>query len=374
VGSLLRLNFPGASQVGWGAVEVLGQEAAALGSRALLVTGRNALREAGITDRLVGLLGASGVETVLFEEVPPEPELDAVDAARRHVREHRCDLVVEAGGGSAMDVGKVAAALAHEDAPAALFLAGRPITRAGLPHVAVATTSGTGAEVTRNGVIVDADKGVKKSIRGDGVMPTVSVTDPQLTLSCPPRVTAAAGMDALVQAIESFFSVHAVPATEALSLGAVRLIVGALPTAFEDGSDREARSAMAAGSYMAGLALGSARLGAVHGLAHPLGLCFDLPHGVVCAALMPPVLELNRPAAPGKYEALREALGGDPLRIIDGMLERLDLPRTLGPEPDAVWQQRTVDYAVSSGSAKANPAPVDEEFVRTVLDRVCHPA
>ncbi len=371
MGGSLRLSFPGVSHVGRGSVNALEREAPALGSRALLVTGRKALRQAGITQRLISLLEAGGLEVVPFEEVPPEPDLAAVDAARQRAREAGCDLFVEAGGGSAIDVGKVAAALAGEKAPTAAFHRGRDIARPGLPHIAIATTAGTGAEVTRNGVITDPEAQVKKSIRHDGVMPTVSITDPELTLSCPPGLTAASGMDALVQAIESFFSVHAIATTEALSLGAVRLAVGSLEAAFRDGQDVEARSAMSEASYMAGLALGSAGLGAVHGLAHPAGLCYGLPHGVVCAVLMPPVLESNARTAPEKHDRLREAMGGDPLELLRGLLEGLDLPRSLGPYPDADWERRIIDYAVSSGSGKANPTPVNDDYVRDVLRAVC---
>jgi alcohol dehydrogenase class IV len=366
----LRLNFPGVSHVGPGCIEVLGEEASGLGSRALLVTGRTALRRAGITDRLGDLLRNAEIEVVLFERVPPEPDVGTVDAARERIGESRCDLVVEAGGGSAMDVGKVAAALAHEDGPTAEFHGGRTITRPGLPHVAIATTAGTGAEVTRNGVITNPETKLKKSIRGDGVMPTVSITDPELTLSCPPDVTAAAGMDALVQAIESFFSVKAIPTTEALSLRAAELIALNLSPAFENGQNLPARAAVSEGSYMAGLALGSARLGAVHGLAHPVGLCYGRPHGVVCAALTPPVLERNREAEPAKYEALREAMGGDPVALLRAMNEGFGLPRTLGPPRSAEWEQIILDYALGSGSSAANPVPVDAQFVREILEEV----
>jgi len=371
MGGSLRLIFPATSHVGRGAIESLGPEAARLGSRALLVTGRTALRQTGVMDRITGLLRGCGVEVELFDEVPPEPDVGTVDRARRLIRETGCDLVVEAGGGSALDAGKVAAALAGEDAPTAEFHAGRRVERSGLPHIAVATTSGTGAEVTPNGVITDPAAHLKKSIRGDGVMPTLSITDPDLTVSCPPEVTAAAGMDALVQAIESFLSVHAVPVTEALSLRAAALAASNLKRAFEDGQDVEARQAMSYASYMAGLAMASARLGAVHGLAHPLGLCYGLPHGVVCGALVPPVLERNAPAVPRKFGALRDAMGGDPVRVLRELLDALDLPRRLGPHPDADWERRIMEYALSSGSSRANPVPVDEEYVRQILSQVC---
>ncbi len=376
---VLRLNYPGVSFVGVGAVKALGEQARRLGRRALVVTGRSALREAGVTQRLADLLGAAGVDAVLFEEAPPEPDVATVDAARRLLREEGCDLVVEAGGGSAMDSGKAVAALAGEEAPTAEFHSGRAIERPGLPHVAIATTSGTGSEVTRNSVLTNPETHLKQSLRGDGLMPSVSITDPELTLSCPPDVTAASGMDALVQAIESYFSVNAQPVTEALSLRAAGLIVRHLPAAFEHGRNLEAREAMAQGSYMAGLALGSARLGAVHGLAHPVGLCYGLAHGVVCGVLMPAVLERNLPEAPEKYDELRRALAGatgasgEPVRVLRALLDELDLPQSLGPYPDAEWVRRIVDYAVGSGSSKANPTAVDEEYVLGVLREVCLP-
>jgi len=371
MGDSLRLSFPRASYVGPGTIEALGKEAASLGSRALLVTGRHALREAGITGRLVSLLEAAHVAVELFEQAPSEADVATVDAARAALHERRCDLVVEAGGGSAMDTGKAAAALAFEERPAAAYQTGGEVETRGLPHIAIATTAGSGAEVTRNAVLTDPAARLKGSVRGDGLMPTVSFTDPELTLSCPPEVTAGSGMDALVQAIESFFSVHAVPTTEALSLGAVRLIVEHLPAAFEDGRNRRARAAMSQGSYMAGLALANARLGAVHGLAHPLGLCYGLPHGAICAALMPPVLRLNRAAAPDRYETLRPLMGGDPVERLLGMLDRLGLQRTLGAYPDAAWERDILAYAVAAGSSKANPAPVDSNYVRAVLSEIC---
>jgi len=250
------------------------------------------------------------------------------------------------------------------------FHGDRAMPHRGLPHVAGATTAGTGAEVTRNAVLTDHDANLKKSIRSDTVMPTVSITDPGLTLSCPPGVTASAGMDALVQAIESFCSVHARPTTQALSLGAVRLVAEHLPAAWRDGQDRSARAAVSEGSYMAGLALGSARLGAVHGLAHPLGLLHEMPHGVVCAVLMPHVLRLNRDACPTAYDELTRAMGADPVERLRGLLDELELPRVLGQRPGDEWAERVLGYALASGSSLANPVQVDEAYVRQVLERV----
>ncbi|NLW51507.1 MAG: iron-containing alcohol dehydrogenase [Candidatus Brocadiaceae bacterium] len=370
MGHALKLKFPSACHVGPGAVRALGEEAARLGRRALLVTGRHGLRRAGITERLTTLLQEAGVAVTTFEEVRPEPDVGTVDAARAAIRESECDLVVEAGGGSALDVGKVAAALAGEEAPTAQFHT-QSIESRGLPHVAIPTTSGTGAEATPNGVLTAPGARLKQSIRGAGVLPTVAIVDPDLTLACPPGATAAAGMDALVQGIESYLSVHAIPTTDALALASVRLTSGNLLAVWRDGQDHDARAAMSEGSFLAGLALANARLGAVHGIAHPLGLCLGLPHGVVCGALMPPVLRRNRAAAGAKYEALREAMGGEPVRVLESLLDGLSLPRRLGARPKGEWERIIVDYAVRSGSSRANPVAVSESFVLAVLDEVC---
>jgi len=178
-------------------------------------------------------------------------------------------------------------------------------------------------------------------------------------------------MDALAQAIESYLSVYAIPTTEALSLRAVELIVPNLPVAFEQGEDLEARAALSEGSYMAGLALGSARLGAVHGLAHPVGLVYGLPHGLVCAVLLPRVLERNIKAAAEKYAKLREIVKQDPVQAVENLLDQLDLPHTLGPYPGEDDERLIMDYALKSGSSRANPVPVDEAYVRAILRGAC---
>jgi len=367
----VKLSFPRFAAVGAGSAERLGEEAARLGRRALLVTGRRALRKAGITDRLIRLLGEAGVETELFAEVPPEPDVACVDRARERLRQARCDMVVEAGGGSALDVGKAAAALARAEAPTAEYHAGLEPPAFGLPHLAVPTTAGTGAEATPNSVLIDPGGRVKKSIRGLALLPNACIVDGALTFTCPASVTAASGMDALAQAIESYVSVHAIPATEAFSLEAVRLITPSLPVAHARGDDLAARQSLSEGSFLAGVALANARLGAVHGLAHPLGLMCHLPHGVVCAALLPHVLARNAPAVAQKYSRLREAMGADPLEKLRELLKTLGLPEQLGAYPDADWENRILQYALSSGSSRANPVPVDEGYVRDILRAVC---
>ena len=296
-------NFATVGRVvtGWGAARELGAVAAALGRRALLVTGRSALRAAGITDRLVESLRAGGVRVELFEGVEPEPGVETVDRGREAFERGRCDMVVAAGGGSALDVGKAVAALAAGSAPTREYYSRRPLPSRFAPSVTVPTTSGTGSEVTPVSVLGDASAGLKHSLRGPSLLPAAAVVDAELTVTCPADVTASAGMDALTQAVESYLSRLATPLTDALALHAVELIWLNILAAYQHGEDRSAREAMSYGSLLAGMALANARLGAVHGMAHPIGWRYRLRHGVVCAALLPHVLRFNREAVAEKY-------------------------------------------------------------------------
>jgi len=354
---------------GIGCVACVGKQAAALGARALLVTGRVALRKSGATDKVLCLLRQAGVEATLFEQVEHDPDAATVDAGLGACRERRCDVAIGLGGGSALDAAKAVAALANETAPAADFVLGKPITEPGLPFIAIPTTSGTGAEATKNAVISVRARRLKQSIRAECMMPAAAIVDPELTLSCPPGVTAAAGMDALVQAIEAFTSVHATPLTDALAFDAARRLVPWLPVAWDQGGNIEAREQCACASLEAGMALANARLGAVHGMAHPLGARYGIEHGVVCALLMPHVMRLNRGHVGDKYGRLSDAAGGDIIAVFEELVERFGLRRAL--DGVAIPRQEFAAIAresMPSGSLKANPRKLTEADVVGVLE------
>ena len=361
---------PGRIVFGPGSVRSLGEEAARLGRRPLLVTGRRALALAGITGRVMAILKDAG-DPALFDEVEPEPDVTTVDRCRQALRRHQAGVVVGLGGGSAMDVAKVAAGLAREEAPTRAFHQGRPLAGTGLPTIAVPTTSGTGSEMTNSGVVSDRAAAYKASIRHGSLVPRVALVDPELVLSCPPRVTAASGVDALVQAIESYLSVHATPLTESLSLRAVAELAAALPAVVEHGDRLDLRTRAAWGSAMAGLALSNARLGVVHGMAHPVGVRCGAPHGLVCGVLLPAALEFNRQAAPEKYRALAALVGGDPAAYAMELVPACGLPATL-----AAYGLARADFAaiaeetLESGSTKANPRPVTRADVLALLEQV----
>ena len=355
---------------GWGASADLGRLAAVYGRQALLITGRSALRGARVTERLRNLLRASGVEAGLFDQVQPEPTTDAVDAVREVIRRSRCDVVLAAGGGSVIDVGKAAAALAFETSPTAEYFSLRPVPERGLPFIALPTTAGTGAEVTLNSVLTDPKRGVKESIRGEALMPAVAIVDGELTVACPPDVTAASGLDALTQAIESYWSRGATELTDCLAFHAAELVWANLRKAWRDGRDQSARQALSEGALLAGMALANARLGAVHGVAHPLGLKCRIAHGVVCAAMLPHVMRFNRPAVAAKYDRLAGVMGMDPIEAVERLLDELKLPRRLGPLglraediPEIARQ------SMPSGSLKANPRSATEQDIRDLLSQ-----
>ncbi|MFN3648147.1 MAG: iron-containing alcohol dehydrogenase family protein [Armatimonadota bacterium] len=380
ISSIPRFTFNAPPKLIFGSdsLEQLPGEAARLGRRPLLVTGRS-LRASGTLDRLLAALRDAGLEPRLHEGVPPEPDLDALQACREAGEE--CDSVIAVGGGSVLDIAKGAAALSGRGKSARDYFAGEPVPETGKPLIAVPTTSGTGSEVTWVCVLVDHQTRRKASIRGGAMMPQVALVDPRLTVTCPPHVTAHSGMDAFVQAVESFTSRGANPMTDALSLRAACLTAEWVETAYREPEHREAREAMALGSMLAGLALNTSRLGLVHGLAHPLGAVTGAPHGLLCGLLMPPVLRFNRVAAAEKYALLARELklASEHIDALDAadallafteeLLRRLEIPlrlREIGfREADLDW---VAAETMPSGSTKANPRPVTESDAREVAE------
>lgn len=272
-----------------------GAIAAGLGRRVCLVTGGASLKRTGRLDALVAQFGKAGIERV-HVKVTGEPAVEDIDEMTARARDFRADCVMAIGGGSALDAGKAVAALLANGGAAIDYLegAGRgaTLTERALPFIAIPTTAGTGSEVTKNAVIGDRAKTFKKSMRSDSMMAAVALVDPELTCDCPPEVTAACGMDAVAQCLESFTATRATPMTRALSTEGLRL-ARALPELMDRPEDPALRESMAMASLLGGICLANAGLGAVHGLASPLGAMFPAPHGAVCAATLPGVIRAN---------------------------------------------------------------------------------
>jgi alcohol dehydrogenase class IV len=319
--------------------------------------------------------------------VPGEPTVELARAGVAAARENAADVVAAIGGGSVIDVGKAVAMLLGNGGDPLDYLevvgSGRAITQPALPCVAVPTTAGTGAEVTANAVLAVPAHGLKASLRSPLMIPRVALVDPQLTVSCPPPVTAASGLDALTQCLEPFVSVRATPLTDALAReGLLRAATG-LRAAYADGSDLAAREDMAICALLGGIALANAKLGAVHGLAGVIGGTADVPHGIACAALLAPVIEANvralRSQPPGstaleRYAEAAWLLTGQPgASIDDGLtwirqtLDLLDVPGLaafgLGPgQADDIAAK-----AATSSSMQGNPVTLSHDELADVV-------
>ncbi|AEI66330.1 iron-containing alcohol dehydrogenase [Corallococcus macrosporus] len=262
------------------------------GTRVLLVTGANPARARPLQESLERL----GLHVTVFS-VDGEPTVERAREGTAVALEAGCDAVVAMGGGSALDAGKALAALAANGGDPLDYLEvigrGQPLTRPSLPFVAIPTTAGTGSEVTRNAVLGSKDAKVKASLRSPHMLPRVALVDPELLTGAPAAVLASSGMDALSQLIEPFLSARANPLTDALAREGLRRSARSLRRAVLEGPDASAREDLALASLFGGLCLANSGLGAVHGFAAPVGGMLDAPHGAVCAALLPAVLDVN---------------------------------------------------------------------------------
>jgi len=238
-------------------------------------------------------LNQAGLKTTLFSEVMAEPDMGFLNGAADRVREGAPDLVVGIGGGSSLDTAKMVACLLTSGGRVQDYFGIELLPKRGLPMVMLPTTAGTGSEVTPNAIFTDTAARLKKGVVSPFLLPDAAIVDPLLTVSCPPAVTAATGMDALTHAIESYTSLRATPLTDLWAVEAIRLIGRSVRSAVFRGSDLAARTDMALGSMMAGVSLANAGVGAVHALAYPVGGKFGVPHGVSNSQLMPYVMEYN---------------------------------------------------------------------------------
>lgn len=347
---------------GNGSIECIGSKSRVFGTSALVVTGRFGFRRTANMTRILEYLHEQQIKVTLFDNVEPEPSLDTVEAGLALAREANVDMVIGIGGGSALDVAKAIAGLFNVPFSAYEVFDGAKVSSFGIPFVAVPTTAGTGAEATTNSVLTNTRTGVKQSIRDDSFMARLIVLDPELTITLPPTMTAYSGMDALTQAIESYTSIHATELTDTFSLKAAKLVGQSILAGFSNGEDLTARENLLLGSYFAGVALANARLGAVHGLAHPVGAKYGLSHGLVCAILLPYVIEFNMEVTGGKYSNIERILcrteaGGEALKeFVHDVNTKMGIPKRLAAvglmEEDI---PELVEKTLSSGSLKANP-------------------
>jgi alcohol dehydrogenase class IV len=378
----MNFEFATAARIifGAGKLSEIGGIAAEYGTRALVVTS-SAERARPLLERL----DAAKIAHTAFL-VAKEPDIALVQAGVRQYQESGAQFVIGMGGGSAIDAGKAIAALAAN--PGDIFdyleVIGRAqkLAQPSVPYIAVPTTAGTGAEVTRNAVVSSPEHKLKVSLRSPSMLPKVALVDPELTYGLPKPLTAATGMDALTQVIEPYVSNAANPITDALALKGIILGASAIQRAYHD-EDPLAREHMALTSLFGGLALANAKLGAVHGFAGVIGGMFDAPHGAICARLLPLVMEMNvRALLERQRDSLILARYADIARVVSGdylefkasawaadLAKELEIPGLgqYGVTKESI--PGIVEKSKNASSMKGNPIALTDDELTEIMTR-----
>ena len=378
--------IPATVITGIGAAEQAGEQAKRLDARTALVVTDIGIVKLGYADELVSRLRGVGIAASLFSDVTPDPTLQNVNDGLTQYRDEGCDLIISIGGGSAIDCGKGIAIKLTNDGELADFMRVDKIPNPGAPLIAIPTTAGTGSECTKATVITDTERNVKMMLSSPCLMAQVAIVDPLLSLTTPPDLTSAVGVDALTHAIEAYISKRAQPITNALALKAIRMISGSLRQAWADGKNIKARTEMMIAASIAGMAFSNSSVALVHGMARPIGAYFHVHHGLSNAVLLLDVMEYSVVGAPDRFADIARAMGEpiDGLSLMrradaaiasaERLINDLRMPR-LGEiginrdEFEAVADQMALD-ALASGSPANNPRhPTKEEIV--ALYRKC---
>lgn len=381
----MRFEFATSTHIifGAGTIRDVALLAAEMGKRAFVVTGQSLER----AEPLLEKLNKQGIEYARFG-ITGEPTTTIAKQGIEQARRAKSDLVIGIGGGSALDTGKVIAAMLTNTGGLEDYLEvvghGKPLTQSPVPYIAIPTTAGTGAEVTQNAVLSVPEHQVKVSLRGPLISPRLAVVDPVLTHSMPPSITASTGLDALTQLMEAYVSNKANPLTDGICREGLKRAGRSLRQAYEDGNDSTAREDMALASLFSGLALANAKLGAVHGLAGPLGGMIPAPHGTICARLLPYVMEANVQAlqnraasspALARYGEIAQLLNGITAKTVDGVDWVRNICLALKVPPLSEFGLKEQDFPTvvaksqKSSSMKGNPISLTDDELMAILKK-----
>jgi alcohol dehydrogenase class IV len=378
------LHLPVPVEFGAGCLDRLGRHLG--GARhALLVTGRHAMRAAGVTDQISGILSAAGCAVQVYEAISSDPNYDEIEAAADVARRVGASVIIGCGGGSAMDAAKAVAVVATHPGPIMDYVSGGPsqITAATLPVVAISSTSGTGSHVGRVAVLSDRSRSLKRALASDYLYPRVAFCDAQVLRTMPPDVTAVTGFDAFAQALEGYLSRADNPMGKLCAQEALRVIYRALPAAIADGDDLELRNQMAWGDTLAGISLASNAIITPHSFSMVLGGRYDITHGRAIASVTPACLENSRPKAVDRLAQVARLLGcSEPLSdeeladwaiaSIERFIVDLGLGRSLSDY--GVAESEFAAIALETRSAfglrvDADPVPQDAAGLERILRR-----
>ncbi|MDB5387854.1 MAG: gbsB [Planctomycetaceae bacterium] len=373
---------------GWGRRSELGNLVRGLGRRAFLISGSRTLDQNGVIESLLDDLKSVGIDSIRCAAITHEPEVSDVDQLVNQLRASSItdgDFVIAVGGGSAIDLAKaVSALLTNTHGSSVLdFLEGvgkgLKIEQQPLPLVVLPTTSGTGSEATKNAVISSYSPPFKKSLRSDMMVPKLVLIDPELSVSVPAAVTAATGMDALTQLIESNISCRAKPIPQALCQRGLEGVVAALRRAFHQPDDRPARELLAQSALLSGMALANSGLGVAHGIAAALGVHCRVPHGLACAMLLPTAIRVNAEASQVELARVMTVMTGrnwaSPraaieagLDTITNLLDELKIPRRLSAVGVQSSQLPAIVQSSHGNSLDGNPRKISDVELLEILE------
>ncbi len=304
-----EIRVPGKVRFGVGVTETMGEEAIKLGAKRVLIVTDPGVYRAGVTEPVKDILTKAGLSVDVFSEAEPEPTYSKLNATAKELRKNNYELIVAIGGGSSIDTSKGLSTLFTHGGIGQDYGGVEKIPGPCLPFFACPTTAGTGSEVTNIAVFDDPERGIKEGVVSNYIFSRIAFVDPTLTYGCPPKVTAASGMDALIHAIEGYTGNKTSTFSDVTALKAMQLIMGSLRQAVKDGTDKAARNQMSEGALFGGIAFMNSGCAGVHALAFPLGSQFHIPHGVANAVLLPYVTECNLSSNVARYATVARMLG-----------------------------------------------------------------
>lgn len=379
-------SIPPTIITGAGASGEVGEQAKRLGATKALIVTDPGIAKIGYTHQISNNLQNAGITTTIYSDVTPDPTLQNVNDGLKQYVDEKCDLIVSIGGGSAIDCGKGIAVKLTNDGEFADYMGVDKIPNPGASLIAIPTTAGTGSEVTKVTVITDTERNVKMMLSSSCLLASVALVDPILSLTTPPHLTAAVGVDALTHAIEAYISKRAQPITDALALKAIRLISGSLRQAWADGENISARTDMMLGASIAGMAFSNSSVALVHGMSRPIGAYFHIHHGLSNSVLLLDVMEFSVVGAPKRFADIAEAMGEQidvlslmkqadaAIAAVERLVNDIDMPRLgeIGIDADKFEEviEKMAADAIASGSPANNPRHATQEEI-IALYRKC---
>jgi alcohol dehydrogenase len=371
--------LPTKIRYGAGTIHGLGEELRALNAKNIMVITDKGLVKSGMVKKLTDLIKMEGIHFIVYDEIEANPKDYNVEACAEKARVEKVDTLVAFGGGSPIDAAKAVAVLAKQGGKVRSYQGKGKIKEDCLPLLTIPTTAGTGSEVTFSSVITDTKERFKFTIKSTAIAAKTAIIDPELTLTVPPLITAATGIDALTHAIEGYTANCTEPIAEAAGLYAVEYIAGNIVEAVKNGRNLEARDNMMMGSLLAGLSFSHADVASVHCMAEALGSIYDAPHGMCNAILLPYVMEYSLPDTQYKYARIARAMGiedtDDYNAAVKGighirkLSQEIGLPgiKSLNVNPDDF--ELLAEMSVKNGSNVSNPREITKDGYRMLFNK-----